>query len=672
MSKVLPIDSINEAFEFLYKKGFSIDESRSIFLKFYLLKKHGLVGTIESKTREISIKKLIEEKCEISSRYLKNIERYYVSEELISVNFIERLFTIFSNLTDNQFFMLLDTEKARKNKGQYFTPPEIVSEIYSSLFSENIEEEIKHTIIDFSAGLGEFLKPLINNLNYIFYAVELDPISHEFLLFNLIWNQEYDVNQKIKALLVIIQGDSLLGYQEDLLERLIATSEGYELLKNLSQIRREILYDKVNDSLEKVKHYFKLREEISNYQESLSDFNWFVDFPEIFFDENLKKLESFGFDYVVGNPPWISFQAINHVKYRALFSNEFFSRELYGKFNFALPFMTLSHELSKESGGVVIPQGILSETYAQIWREKIIENKSLSKIALLSKEWFDDILNEFCIVYWKKKYSSDLITVTNEEIKQEIEIEHKRIKPPLYRIPLIPNYILEQIEHIYDLSVELHEVCEIRRGLTLSKNYQDKYFQTMDRKSNQYPIKRLIRHNRNNNEQKEGVFNFQVHFAGEEFVYDKTLLGAPGSSDLFEQPKIIRRNRGRYWLLGLDVKGDYYVNDIFDIIFPKKDKEDIKVIFGCLNSSLFQFLAENYLQRDITSNFVRKLPYPILSEKNNNEIRNAVNDWLSSKKHKDDIRILRREIDRVINKHYKLSKEVKDLLENKAILRWID
>ncbi|GAG38353.1 unnamed protein product, partial [marine sediment metagenome] len=140
----------------------------------------------------------------------------------------------------------------------------------------------------------------------------------------------------------------------------------------------------------------------------------------------------------------------------------------------------------------------------------------------------------------------------------------------------------------------------------------------------------------------------------------------------FEQPKIIRRNRGKHWFIGLDIEGSFYVNDIFDVMVPKPNGLDAKTIFGCLSSSILQFLAENYLQRDITSNFVRGLPYPNLSDAELEEIKIAVESWLSSPKNKDDIISMRKRIDLVINNYYQLSKGIRKVLENDLKLRWVD
>ena len=672
MTKALPFESIDKAFELFHKKGFSIDETRSIFLKLYLLRKHNLMSRSDLEKDNYKIKDFVESKCVISSRFLNKLEKFHVSDKPIATDLINDLFDNISNLTDNQFFLLLDTDKARKNKGQYFTSPAIVSKIYSSLLPERQVGENIFTLVDFSVGLGEFVKPLINDTQFRYYAVELDPISFEFLLFNLIWNQEIKFSQKAKALLTILQGDSLLGYEESSCEKLKLTKSGLLLLMKLIQIRKEILESTDNVSLESIATYFKFREDVAKHHKSLTEFNWFIDFPEIFYDEKLTKLEHDGFDFVFGNPPWVGFQAIDHSKYRSLFSNKFFSKKLHGKFNFSLPFMILAHELSKIGGGVVIPRGILSETYAQIWREEIIQDGSLSKISLLQKQWFDNVLNEFCIVYWGNNDGNKVVEIIDEENQQVMKIKHESIKSPLFKIPLIQHDVYEQIEHIYDSSLELQEVCDIRRGLTLSRKYQEEYFQRKDKTAGKNPIKKLIRHNRSTSGHKEGVFNFQIHYSGEEFVYDKNLLGAPSSSKFFEQPKIIRRNRGKHWFIGLDIEGSFYVNDIFDVIVPKPNGLDAKTIFGFLSSSIFQFLAENYLQRDITSNFVRGLPYPNLSDAELEEIKIAVESWLSSPKNKDDIISMRKRIDLVINNYYQLSKGIRKVLENDLKLRWVD
>ena len=182
--------------------------------------------------------------------------------------------------------------------------------------------------------------------------------------------------------------------------------------------------------------------------------------------------------------------------------------------------------------------------------------------------------------------------------------------------------------------------------------------------------KKIIRSNTFKLDKRNGIFNFQLHFAGESFVYDKNLLGAPGTESLFEQSKIIRRNRGKLWYVGLDLEGNYYVNDIFDIIFPKTNQFSVKFIYAYLCSSLIQLLAESLLVRDITSNIVRNFPFPCLNSIQSSELEECVNIWLSSSKTVNDFLNMRKKIDCLIFDFWDFPTEIRIFIENHINLNW--
>ena len=120
----------------------------------------------------------------------------------------------------------------------------------------------------------------------------------------------------------------------------------------------------------------------------------------------------------------------------------------------------------------------------------------------------------------------------------------------------------------------------------------------------------------------------------------------------------------------MDSQGDYYVNDIFDIILPKDDAISIKVIFGYLVSSFVQLLVENYVQRDITSNVVRELPFPNFNEEVKKEIELGVDKWLLSDKTLEEFKLLRKIVDTIITRLLKFSPQLIEYLENNVKVHW--
>lgn len=150
------------------------------------------------------------------------------------------------------------------------------------------------------------------------YGVDLDPQAAEIATVNLIMRAMADQHRMEKRLPLILNqnvkvGNSLIGagtsdsaYSEhasDLAEvrrlRLhlankTGTSKHDKILKNIGQVA-----GRVNSALERrlSKHFV----DMSIHR----PFNWAVEFPEVFLDEQGKhRGDSAGFDVVVGNPPW--------------------------------------------------------------------------------------------------------------------------------------------------------------------------------------------------------------------------------------------------------------------------------------------------------------------------------------------------------------------------------
>ncbi|MHA1685407.1 MAG: Eco57I restriction-modification methylase domain-containing protein [Candidatus Heimdallarchaeaceae archaeon] len=522
--------------------------------------------------------------------------------------------------------------------GQYFTNEEIINKIYLKL---QIKEELsktskKLTISDLSAGIGNFLLPMVKEHNAIIYGVELDPIAYSIMLYNLVLNKELESKRMTQILVGLKNGDALLGLKNKKVNNIVKERGCKEIIQELKEIRLKII--KSQNSFSDIEHLLSLRKQIAQMHPSLSKFNWIVDFPEIFLDFN-------GFDYVLGNPPWKIYNASKKAEYKEAFHSKPFSNLLYGKFNFAMPFVVLAYTFTKHKGSLVIPKGLLCEHYGLLFRKKIVEERSLESIELLTKKHFPHVSNEYGILSWDKKQPLEKFDVVYSQT-EAFSFTHSEVKKPTYLVPLIPEWLLGILKRTFlDLKSKLADICIIRRGLTLTKRYQQQY-QKFESSEN-FELKKIIRHNTFSFLKQEGIHNFQVFYGGEQFYYDRKLLGAPASELFFERSKIIRRNRGRKWLIGLDHEGQYYVNDIFDVIIPIKN-QSLYTLFGYLVSSIVHYYLEHHLVRDITSNFVRSLPAISFSEYEQEIMEQHVRTWLNSKKELKDFKVLREKIDEII------------------------
>ncbi|MHA1551718.1 MAG: Eco57I restriction-modification methylase domain-containing protein [Candidatus Heimdallarchaeaceae archaeon] len=653
----------------LNKLGISDDESKSLLLKLYILKKHGLLPEKYKENDFVTLEQLIKAGEPDIFHFYQEVESFFVSNVLISKDIIELILDLDTVESTHNFFSILQVDAKQKEIGQYFTSKKTINTITNEIFSDELTSNRIQSVIDFSAGLGDFINPLMKRAELIIYGLELDKLSYEYCIFSLICNPKISKQRKYSLLLTIKNGDAISGFDEKVFSDLCKNIKARKLLREYFALRHNLI-NKANLFLEKdLIKVFSLRKQIGNIDQRFKKFNWFIDFPERFLDYEMSFNEKNYFDFIVGNPPWIIYGSFLKKEYQSILSSTPFSSYLYGKYNFSLPFLILALQLTKKKGALVLPQGIISESYGKKVREKLIEDRILTKIELCESKLFERVVNDYCVIYWNKESKSETFQIQDSQNLKTIQVAFNCVVNSHYKIPLLPSQYSSLIKKVYSTSVLLKDIIFVRRGLTLSKKYQQFYSEVSIENSN-IDQKKLIKHNTFKSLKKEGVLNFQVFYDGEKFVYDRKLLGAPGDFSLFEREKIIRRNRGRMWYIGLDMSKEIYVNDIFDIIYSKDEIVSLKALFGYLSSSLIQYLTEYFIIRDITSNVVRELPFPDFSSSDLIEMEKLVEQWLNSAMTEEEFLIMRRGIDKILYKVFDLSKKELDFVNSSSKYNW--
>ncbi len=637
---------------------------KSLILKLYLLNKHGYITPLSMINTEIITLSSFLDEYPLLKSIFSNYEEYKIMEkEFKTINVME-VFSKIKKYTSDITFCIAFLHDQKKQKGQYYTNEKLVKKIQSLLELE--KENDKHSsIIDFSAGIGLFLHLSKKMKKILRYGVELDDHSFEFMILDFILDKNIHEQEKMKLLLTLKKGDALQGYDRDILKTILEDKKKREILREIKKKREKLLYDKEIINYEKILEIEQLRSSFS------SSFNWFIDFPEIFLTDELELSSTHGFSYVIGNPPWLIYNKNNSQYYDKTVNSAPFDTLKKGKYNFSLLFAILSLDLAKEKGALIVPLGLLTETYGMNWRRVIVKEYGLKKIVIGSKQWFFDVSNEYCIIMWNKKELNSDIECTLEEEKSFF-VSKNSIRQPLYKFPLFSKELQEFLLLLTpENSMTLDAICSIRRGFTLTKAYKEVYDKGMNtQRLESKKQKELL--NKNIFDPSgtiKGIFNFQIFNSNEYFIYDTILLGSSGSEELFEQRKIIRRNRGKEWTIGLDNKGKIYCNDIFDIIVVNTPHYTIEMIFGYLCSSLIQFFAENFLQRDITSNFVRSFPVLKLTPEQWKNIHSYVVNWLKSKKSYGDFIELRSNVDQIVSSVLP-SHDFYEIIQKQSKINW--
>ncbi|UJG43785.1 MAG: Eco57I restriction-modification methylase domain-containing protein [Candidatus Heimdallarchaeum endolithica] len=642
----------------------TINELKSILLKFYFIF-HSSLYSSKQINKETSLIELIN-LSQDDKLILISLEKFAVLKKEFPFSVFEQIENIVKTQSEIEILQLIQ-EKARLT-GQYFTNKHLVKRVYKLLDFFNKSSTKTRTVIDISSGIGDFLYPAFEDPSTIPFSVELDPIIFEFQVFKLFFTlQDY---RKRKLLpLITINGDSIFGYNEILIKQMLEKKDTsfLKLLSELREKRQEAIFSKKELSFQIIKECLEKRIELSKRYPSLSNFNFYIYFPEIFFNESL-KLQKNSFDFVIGNPPWIEHKRINY-KYKEFMRREPYKSKIFGKYNFALPFLIIAENLSKDKVGLVLPFGILTDSYGKKWRKHLRDCRYNVEIYADLDHSFDNVSNEFFMLIMHFKNKCDYIKFCKEKEKHELRINHNFIFPPLF---LLSNFCPEnqcEIRSLLEIFPKLREYAFIRRGLTITKKYNETYNKE-NKYSNEIKSVEIVRHNIFSKNYKEGVINFEVFPGKEKIVYDKKVLGAPGDFQIFEKPKIVRRNRGKKHFIGLDLKG-YYVNDIFDIIIPD-EYIDLYGLFGYLSSSFVQFLVENFIVRDITSNLFRELPIPYPSSDIWVKMKIITEKWVKSNKDFIQAKIFRNSIDKEVFDYFRLSQKLTKKCFEKTSLYWIE
>ena len=308
---------------------------------------------------------------------------------------------------------------ADKNKGQYFTAPEIVDfmleEIGYSADDLSNKKEDKLSIIDPSCGSGTFLYSAVRNIINAFYKTP---------------------NQENALLVKKIITENVFGL--DIEEFPLYLAEMSIIMKMLPFIINE----KYNSPVEKKIKIFKTKDSIAefldvnvkntiydnvvDYQRSRNQMSLFSKEIELGYSsyirdkddlsemkqslENKEKLqiERFRFDYVIGNPPYIHYNECSKQKFlftQFIQSKKMQMSDVYGvnlntvpgrrkayapKPNLYAFFTALGLGLLKDGGKIsfIIPQTILMQTDLDVLRYHLAKYTTIEKIINFSGNIF--------------------------------------------------------------------------------------------------------------------------------------------------------------------------------------------------------------------------------------------------------------------------------------------
>ena len=643
---------------------------------------------------------------------------YKPKETKIEYNFRAIDADVLSNIYEQYLsYILRDTLKKekleggqthKKEQGIYYTPTYIVDYIVKNtivpyLKFKSLPEILTTKIIDPACGSGSFL---IRAFSEMCKLVEEKMKKGERLKNSPLFNEYHHrltIQQKITILISCIHGIDLDKKAVEIaqLNLLLRLLEG-ETPETLSFSKAKKILPMLNDN---IKNGNSLIDDISI---SKDYFKWEEQFKEIVsYDSSGKLKEGYGFDIVIGNPPYIRPEKVPKNE-REYYLNSKKYDKLFGRFDLYTVFIERALKINKDEGlfSFIIPSSFLNQNYSKVLREWILKEFILRSLVDLSNvKVFDSAEVQTCIPFIKK---------TRPATNSSIQIS----KPD--KIESMDNLSFTAVPQKNFLATPQ---CMIRTDLNdkksmiinklskLDTHFKDIFYTVIgavphDSKTGASKD-RLIHDKKLNSEYKpylEGkdVSRYIIKPRGIYLNYQPKMMHRPKFPELFENEKLIIRNIStKEGLLATYDKNNFYTNDTVSLAvswasleklnikgeaITKKmvqDSKDYKMLYclALVNSKLINFYFKNVLSSNlhVYPEAIRNLPIKKATETEQKPIIGLVENMLSLKKKLDYLagkktsEALKLEeelsktdilIDQEVYKLYGITKEEQEIIEN--------
>lgn len=377
-------------------------------------------------------------KLKIDGKVLKQIiEGLYYPQcpyefSVISVEILGQVYEQFLGkeivLTGNKV-TIKDKPLVKKAGGVFYTPAYIVNKIVEDtigayLRNKKPSQVSKLRVLDPACGSGSFL---IGAYDYILKwhldwylknpteakdklalgkngKPSLTTQEKKRILLNNIYGVDIDAQAvettKLSLYLKVLEGESLENVE-----------------KQLSLFRERALPD-IGDNIKCGNSLVDQDIETKNLSldevYKINPFNWEKEYPEVF------KGRSPGFDFIIGNPPYLRVQGLNefHGNEIAYYSNKF--KSAVKRFDMYLLFAEKSYSLLNPSGelGFICPHKFIIADFGEGIRDFLVREKAVSRIISFDYNLiFDRASTYTCLLYLTKKKNSSFKYIETPELK---------------------------------------------------------------------------------------------------------------------------------------------------------------------------------------------------------------------------------------------------------------
>lgn len=282
-------------------------------------------------------------------------------------------------------------EEGKHEQGRYFTPKEVVEYILDAIGYKSDNPDIRdQKLLDPAGGSGSFLVHAARRLINSYRSRKTNKIPVEYVpaiiqqvkdcLFCLDVNPFAcylaETNLLIQVVDLLKQAKEAGKLQECTIDRFNVYNTDSLLLPKVQEIRTPLL----NPILDL---------ELSTVAQIKTKTGKFVD----------------GFDFVVGNPPYVKADEPGADVYRREIENSGRFETLHEKWDLFVPFVELACQATKDLGkiGLIVSRGIQTNNYAELLREYISENLTINQVDFFNNvRIFSDAVVNNTILFLEK------------------------------------------------------------------------------------------------------------------------------------------------------------------------------------------------------------------------------------------------------------------------------
>ncbi|MFZ3077999.1 MAG: TaqI-like C-terminal specificity domain-containing protein [Candidatus Aenigmatarchaeota archaeon] len=556
----------------------------------------------------------------------------------------------------------------KKEQGIYYTPTYIVDYIVKNTIGELLKNKKadveKLRVLDPACGSGSFLIKAFDRI--------LDG-----------YKNKHDVNQKK----LDMQG--AYSTKTDILKRNIF---GVDLDSKAVEITKLNLLLKAAEAGRKLPSEIdsNIRTGNSLIDDPAADknrfFKWDEKFPDIIqYDEKGILKEGYGFDVVIGNPPYLLMQPQNTPQELLDYVKNRFAVAQY-KIDLYHLFFERAISLLKEGGcfGFITPNTYLMNIYINNLRKYILDNCKILQIIIIPREVFPDASVDTAITILQKESNK------KRRMNNPVEVlEISNFIESAFKTATIPqSNFFEAENHVFNVNLAKKDIVFFKKfehdTFTKLGNIAHPYFgiQTFDRKK--YVSETKVDSSYKPVIDGQDISRYRLSNRREFVKFTEDAIKSGGKQNVYENEKIFVRQIGKYPIATYGPAGVYSLNTVYNI-FSKDAQFNLKYILAILNSKLMayfwklNFSDSKELFPKIKRNYLEAIPIKIISKSEQQPIITLVDKIIAlnarltefgSKKTEqssqisEEITRIDAEIDEFVYKIYGITEEEKKIIEN--------